>query len=720
MAYVQQLVADKAGDFADAAYFNHMQAGIGTADANATTALANAATAQALVEASVGASISVEAYGAKGNVKTITDAKITTGTKALSSVGTVFAAVDVGKTVNVTGAGAEVETNNTKGEKVKVRLPLIATISSVAGGVATVSVAAGATVAGATCTYGTDDSAAFEAAAAAGKLLKLRAGANYAITPVEGGAVGGFKPLAGTILEGYGSTITALASTSEEPKTIYCAGSTIFKGVTIENTYCPASAPIGVQGGAACPLMIFVDCTIRGFGFQGKTWNASTTRVVMRSSELEGNQSLTTGSFGFNHAGTTGSELIVDDCYVHHNGDNGEELHCHGLYMYQEVAFIITRTRFNHAKGRYAMSFGHAVAGSQAPAFAIYRDCVFGSDYTSASATQTVISNGMIATLFAGCVWNTPKTCVLVTGDCRFVGCTITCTDAAHRALEWSEPVETEKAFTADTTNGSNVLKNVSEFTACINGETLEGAGIPAGTTIEAYDSVAKTITMTANATATAATVAITRKKPSSGFRVSFQGGTIKATQQALSAKGFVRAVGTDFSSSNTGLAQVKVNEGTFVGVECGFGSPKSSAGAVEAFSNSTVKLIGCRLDPTLTAGIGVENKEVKLVLLLNDFSQTGATLVGETPTTAPTALLNYGSTGYTGTSTLRGTATLAGTPGKITVANPMVSAASVITVTQRSGAIIKTGLKATPEAGKFTLEAGEASTAEVAWELAA
>jgi hypothetical protein len=64
--------------------------------------------------------------------------------------------------------------------------------------------------------------------------------------------------------------------------------------------------------------------------------------------------------------------------------------------------------------------------------------------------------------------------------------------------------------FTGDTTNTSAVVANVSSTTGLYVGQAISGTGIPAGTRIQSIDSATQ-ITMTANATATNATVTITR-----------------------------------------------------------------------------------------------------------------------------------------------------------------------------------------------------------------
>lgn len=65
--------------------------------------------------------------------------------------------------------------------------------------------------------------------------------------------------------------------------------------------------------------------------------------------------------------------------------------------------------------------------------------------------------------------------------------------------------------FTADTTNTSPILTNVSSTSTVYVGQALSGTGIPAGTRVSSIDSATQ-ITMSANATATNATVTITHE----------------------------------------------------------------------------------------------------------------------------------------------------------------------------------------------------------------
>ena len=73
----------------------------------------------------------------------------------------------------------------------------------------------------------------------------------------------------------------------------------------------------------------------------------------------------------------------------------------------------------------------------------------------------------------------------------------------------------TNYTFTANTTNGSAVLTNLSTVTGIYPNMTISGTGIPASTTISSINGSAGnyTITLSANATATGSTITMTCAK---------------------------------------------------------------------------------------------------------------------------------------------------------------------------------------------------------------
>ncbi len=130
--------------------------------------LVGAVTAQqiaALVPSSQPAVIYASAFGVKANALSFKDAVMTAGSATLVSGGNtyVFQQSDVGKSVTVAGAGAGGAVLNS-------------TITGVANGIATLAAAAGTTVAGQVATFGTDDTASYQAAVNAAAQIAILAG----------------------------------------------------------------------------------------------------------------------------------------------------------------------------------------------------------------------------------------------------------------------------------------------------------------------------------------------------------------------------------------------------------------------------------------------------------------------------------------------------------------------------------------------------------------
>jgi hypothetical protein len=127
-------------------------------------------------------------WGAKGDGIQITDASIASGSKTLSSSAQhVFSILDVGKIVNVTGGGASAAVAlNTK-------------IDSVAGGNATLHLAAGTTVSGGVASFATDDTTSIQAAMTACGAI---GGTIYGRTLIVPRPVGRFYGVTGTLTIG--------------------------------------------------------------------------------------------------------------------------------------------------------------------------------------------------------------------------------------------------------------------------------------------------------------------------------------------------------------------------------------------------------------------------------------------------------------------------------------------------------------------------------------
>jgi hypothetical protein len=82
-------------------------------------------------------------------------------------------------------------------------------------------------------------------------------------------------------------------------------------------------------------------------------------------------------------------------------------------------------------------------------------------------------------------------------------------------------------SFTADTVSGSPTLSNCSSLIGLYPYMTLFGAGIPSGTIIRSIDTVANTITISANATANGSSVSIGASNNKHPEQISFVGGIL-------------------------------------------------------------------------------------------------------------------------------------------------------------------------------------------------
>lgn len=113
---------------------------------------------------SAGGEFNVTAYGAKGDGRNLTDVTTTASSAVISSASYTFVQGDVGKLITIAGAGAAAARLNTS-------------IASVSGGNATLTVAPSTSIAGTgVSTFGTDDTAAIQAAVDAAAVAPLVGG----------------------------------------------------------------------------------------------------------------------------------------------------------------------------------------------------------------------------------------------------------------------------------------------------------------------------------------------------------------------------------------------------------------------------------------------------------------------------------------------------------------------------------------------------------------
>jgi hypothetical protein len=163
--------------------------------------------------------------------------------------------------------------------------------------------------------------------------------------------------------------------------------------------------------------LVINDCYISGFAYSVRTWSGGTHRVEVYNSRIEGANFITPGSMGLVIPGALGAELIVDNCDFSKTGETADTFHCHCIYIYEPVAFSITRCRFDNVKGRYFQSF----SGTGTPKYARFTDCWFGPNIPV--DVQGVITNSQVPTIFTGCRFDHPGSAVQVEGDAEFNGC---------------------------------------------------------------------------------------------------------------------------------------------------------------------------------------------------------------------------------------------------------------------------------------------------------
>lgn len=117
-----------------------------------------------------------EKYGAKGDLKYVVDAGTTNASKVLTSATAAFTAADVGKTINIRGAGLA----ENKGM-------LTTTIAAVTNGTTIeLAVASSATAAGKVAIWGTDDTEAIQKAINEAFAVGVASGSNFAEVKLAG------------------------------------------------------------------------------------------------------------------------------------------------------------------------------------------------------------------------------------------------------------------------------------------------------------------------------------------------------------------------------------------------------------------------------------------------------------------------------------------------------------------------------------------------------
>lgn len=167
---------------------------------------------EAMIKESSGTGITPESKGAKGDLKFVMDAGITNGQKVLTSATAAFTPADVGKTVNIRGAG---EAAN-KGM-------LTTTIAAVTNATtAELVAAASATVANKCLIWGTDDTVAIRAAVTAAVEEGLSKGTYYGEVAMSGRYMVAGAPIKGGVNRGFSQIPIPFITPSSQMKFRLC------------------------------------------------------------------------------------------------------------------------------------------------------------------------------------------------------------------------------------------------------------------------------------------------------------------------------------------------------------------------------------------------------------------------------------------------------------------------------------------------------------------
>ena len=642
----------------------------------------------------------LEAFGGKGDCKVLTGGKITSGKNVLTFTSAAFTSADVNKVINVVGA-VEAKAFNKSGTEEEFWQTLATTIKEYKSPTEVVlSANASKTTTAAVVVYGTNNTEAFTKAFKAlgeigGGQLHLTRGSNYAALPSTSQA---FTVPANTIIEGYGSTVTALCAGASEPYT---------KALSIENEISGGFCPSGTEGkgyvslmahkegivkvkgvtfwkvpsaekvtavavGSSAEELSFEDCRWKnGFGFGMECSVAA--RVVMDRCEVEGVKVKTTNPFGsmgilFDYSGE-GGELIISDTYFHGNGLE-ECIHDHCLYIYKGVAYDIKGCTFNkHGNGRYILGGYGGTSNENSAAFCQVTNCVFGKETEcSIGAVQT---NPYNTTNYVNCTFNMSKKAVQIEGNSVFTGCSFPHGQSASNPLVQAGEVKAAISAT---------------FIGC----RFRTEGATAGTT--GNENV---------------------------FELGTPGATLKETSLKLIACEFTGIPESAF------VVCYPHDENDSIRIEatnCGFAGytgktvPAFQAQGEVSGTKTLMRIIGCRFDSTLTSVInrnGSASTVIEATLLDNELNNSGS-VVENAPLAAFREWGSYGSKG----SLSQGIASFAGVKLATVSSSAVTTTSHILLTILEGGKPENVAFVKKREAGKFEIELKESATCSVAWAI--
>jgi hypothetical protein len=330
----------------------------------------------------------------------------------------------------------------------------------------------------------------------------------------------------------------------------------------------------------------------------------------------------------------------------------------------------------------------------------------------SASGTNIVLSlaaNATSLTTFSGLLTNGSSNITSVSSTSGLVvGQPITSTGAGVQAgttisaianattITMSNPAQATTVVTTATptgtlTNGSATISSVSSFTNVANLEPISGTGIPPGTTITAFSSSAKTITMSnvasngalsPSGTLTAASNVITGVSSLTGIAV---GQPIAATALAISQ--VTIPAGTIVGSINSSNSSITLSPPAAVVNPFPTGIVTSGSASVTSVSSTTGLAVGQSITgnfiPAGTTIAAISGSTVTLSAPATGSSTTAETLIvlaaitgtvtsGSTSLTSvsPTTSLAVGQT-ISGNNIVPGTIIVAISSGTVNTSNP-------------------------------------------------
>ena len=340
-------------------------------------------------------------YNLKGDFKTVTDAAITTGTNILTSATAAFVATDVGKSINVAGAGAS-------GAYLSTTIAGFTNATTV-----TTTANASTTVSGATMGFGTNNRSLFVSAVAlnGGTTYYLQTG-NYYID-ISGGAI--VLPDGATITgDGWQSILICGPEGMTTSTNFFATATSSTSNVRYERFRMVGPQTFGVGGSVFATAMsgagraTLRDVNIRLFT-AGMQCSGNGGVIDMQNCEIEGRASAG-GSAGINHTGTSG-EIRADDVYVWNFGGASN---ASAIIATTGVNVSVTRCKFDAQTGSGVVVDHFDTLGSAPTANVFSR--IIGNEFGAALSATNVRTPYQGSCQVKHNDFNSPVRSMLITG----------------------------------------------------------------------------------------------------------------------------------------------------------------------------------------------------------------------------------------------------------------------------------------------------------------